>query len=69
VVEIDQHQPRDAAARQRLDGPRADTAQADDGDAGLAQPRVAGAAVKAAQAAEAAFEIGFACRRRDGGCS
>ena len=60
MVQVDQRQRRDAAARQRLGRPGADAAQADDGDARGAHARVAGVAVQAAQAAEAAFEVGVA---------
>ena len=38
VVEVDQRQRGDAAARQRLGRPRADAAEADDGDVGGADP-------------------------------
>ena len=58
LVEVDQRERGDAAARQRLGGPRADAADADDGDVRRADARVAGVAVEPAQAAEAALEIG-----------
>jgi hypothetical protein len=55
VVEVDEGERCDAAARERLGGPRADAADADDGDARGADPLVRGIAVEAAQAAEAAW--------------
>ena len=66
VVEVDQRQRGDAAARQRLDRPRADAAEADDDDVRGADALVAGIAVQATQAAEAPLEIGFAFVDREG---
>ena len=63
LVEVDQRQRGDAAARQRLGGPRADAADADDGDVRRADPRIGGVAVEPAQAAEAAFEVGVVAAR------
>src|SRR5204862_3466968 len=60
VIEVDDRQSGDAAARERLDGPRADAAQADDNDVRGADARIAGVAVEAAQAAEASLEIRLA---------
>ncbi len=63
VVEVDQHQLRDPAARERLDGPGADAAEADDGHARGPHARVAACAVQPLEAAEAALEIGVVGRR------
>ncbi len=57
---------RDAAARQRLRGPRADAADTDDGDVRGANARIGAVAIQAAQAAEAALEVGVVARDRDG---
>ena len=65
-IEVDQHQLGDAAAGQRLDGPRADAAQTDDGHARGTHVRIAAGAVQALEAAEAALEIRVV-RRGDGG--
>ena len=59
VVEVDQRQRGHAAARQRLDRPRADAAQADHGDVCVAQALIAGVAIEPPHAAEAALEIGL----------
>ena len=67
MVEVDQRQRADAAARQRLGRPRADAAEADDGDVRGADARVAGIAVQAAQAAEAALEVGVVVAEGDDG--
>jgi hypothetical protein len=64
VVEVDQHQRADAAARQRLGGPGADAADADDRDAGLPDGRRARHAVQALEAAEAPGQVGREPRRR-----
>jgi hypothetical protein len=60
VVEVDQGQCRDAAAGQRFGRPRTDAADADHGDPRGANAQVGGIAIQAAQAAEAALEVGLA---------
>ena len=56
VVEVDQHPPRHAAARQRLGGPRAHAAQADHGTRAAQDARSARRRT-AAQARQAALEV------------
>ena len=57
MVEVDQRQPADARARQRLGRPRADAADADDADMRRRQPRQRPGAVEPFNAAEAAREV------------
>ncbi len=58
MVEVDQRQFGQPAARERLGGPGAHAADADHRGPAGAQRAVAGVAVEAAQAAEATLEVG-----------
>ena len=59
VVEVDQRQRGDAAARERLGRPGADAAERHDRDARGTQTLVGRVAVQAAQRSEAAFQVGL----------
>jgi hypothetical protein len=71
VVEIDEHDLRHAATRQRLGSPGTDTADPDDGHARGAHLFVGRTAPQSAQPAEAALQIGLptqpGVRRLQGG--
>ena len=57
VVEVDQGQAADGAARQRFDDPGTDAAHADHAHMGGAEARQRGRAVQAGNAAETALKI------------
>ena len=58
MVQVDQRQRADAAARQRLHRPRADAAQAGHGDVGILQARGRLLSIQTRKTAEAAVEVG-----------
>ena len=62
VIHVDQREPPDAAARQRLSGPRAHTANADHHDMGVKNRLRAFDTIESAQSTKTSLEVGVHSR-------